>query len=315
MKELFLVTDTVPGGFIEEFESMGFAVEHIPVISNEDLRKTIAKYDGIVVNTSLIMNEEMLSAATRLKYILRPGSGLDNIDLKATEKRNILVLNSPEGNADAVGEHAAGLLLSLLNFIPRAVAEVRGGKWIRKPNTGTEIKGKTIGIIGYGHTGSAFAQKMSGFGARLLAYDKYKQGFGNDYVIESSLEDIFNQADILSFHIPLTAETRHILNDEFINRFSKPFYLINTSRGPVVEIEALIRGLQSGKVLGAALDVLENEKIDRYTPAERHLFETLLNAGNVIVTPHIAGWTAEARSKIFFLVLRKFREFLSSQKA
>jgi D-3-phosphoglycerate dehydrogenase len=285
-------------------------VEHIPVISNEDLIKNIHRYSGIVVNTSLIMNVEMLNAAIHLKYILRPGSGLDNIDVAAAMERGIIVLNSPEGNADAVGEHAAGLLLSLLNFIPRAAAEVRQGLWIRKENTGIEIKGKTIGIIGYGNTGSAFASKMSGFGAQILAYDKYKSDFGNAFVLEAQMQDIFEQADIVSLHIPLTSESHHLVSNAFIAAFKKPFYLLNTSRGKIVDTPELISALLSGKISGAALDVLEHEGIEKNLSAKLEL-ESLLNAGNIIITPHIAGWTEEARKKIFFIVLHKFSEYLS----
>jgi D-3-phosphoglycerate dehydrogenase / 2-oxoglutarate reductase len=310
----FLVTDLVPPGCIMDLQKLGFEVDHIEDLTNEELIKIIGNYTGLVVRTSLIMNKEMLDAAVNLKYILRPGSGMDNIDVAYAKSKGIILLNSPEANSDAVAEHAIGLLLSLVNYISRSAAEVKQGDWIRTANTGMLLKGKTIGIIGYGHTGSALASKLKCFGMKILVYDKYKSGFGAPGIIESTLEDIFLESDILSLHIPLNAETRHLINDLFIERFRKPFFLVNTSRGKVVDTDAVIRALKSGKLRGAGLDVLENEDLRSYSVEEKARLNELLGAGNVIVTPHIAGWTKESRDDIFYVVLEKFKSYLETSR-
>ncbi|RYD70231.1 MAG: hypothetical protein EOP53_25780, partial [Sphingobacteriales bacterium] len=291
MPEKFLVTDTVPDGFLEEFHKLGFETEYVAKMDTESLAPIVHLYQGIVINTSMNMDKTMIDKATKLKYILRPGSGLDNVDVAHAESKNILVLNSPEGNAHAVAEHALGLLLGLLNYIPRAFEQVKNFDWIRQPNTGTELKGKTVGIIGYGHTGSAFAKKLSGFETQILVYDKYKKDIQESFVSKATLQDIFELADIVSLHIPLNTETKYLVNDSFINSFLKPIYLLNTSRGGVADILSITNGLQTGKIKGAGLDVLENEQLKNYSQAEKNIFLNLIQAGNVIVTPHIAGWT------------------------
>ena len=309
----FLVTDNVPDGFIEGIEQLGFGVDHIQKLSNQKFHEIAGQYTGIVVNTSLILDKPLLDKAVLLKYILRPGSGLDNIDVGYAESKGIKIFNSPEANADAVAEHVIGLIFGLLNFIPRAFEQARQFQWVRQPNNGTLMKGKTIGIIGYGHTGTALAKKLSGFDARVLVYDKYKKGFGNGAVTEATMEEIFENADIISLHIPLTNETEYLVNGDFIARFKKPFYLVNTSRGKNVNISSLIHALQSGKLRGVALDVLENEKMDSYTSKEKEQLQELITSGNVMITPHIAGWTSESRSDIFMLVLKKFNFFFQGK--
>jgi len=305
----FLVTDLVPPGCIETLEGLGFAVNHIEDLSNEQLKGMIGDYTGLVVRTSLTMDAEMIDRALQLKYILRPGSGLDNVDVEYAQSKGILIFNSPEANSDAVAEHALGLLLGLMRFIPRANEQVKNGLWIRKPNTGTLLKGKTVAIIGYGNTGTAMAKKLRGFETNLLVYDKYKKGFGDGYVKESDMETIFEQADVLSLHIPLTTESKRLINTDFISRFQKPFYLINTSRGKIVDLKAVIQALHSGRLMGAGLDVLEHEKLSEYEEADQAILNDLYASGNVIITPHIAGWTHESRDNIFYLVLEKFRTY------
>jgi D-3-phosphoglycerate dehydrogenase len=312
MKPLFLITDKVPDGFLESFETLGFEVDYQQQISNEKLADTIHIYNGMVVNTSMRLDAEMLSRGRQLKYILRPGSGLDNIDVSFAASHDIRVFSSPEANRDAVGEHAIGLLISLLRHIPKADKEVKHKEWIRHANTGVEIKGKTVGIIGFGNTGSGFAKKLQGFEAELLVYDKYRKDFGIPYIREVSLEEIQEKADILSLHVPLTTETHHLINDDFIGCFKKNFYLVNTSRGGVVDIKSICKALSSNKLRGAALDVLENEKISSYSTAEMGFFEELVSYDNVVLTPHIAGWSQEARANIFWLVLEKFKSWLQS---
>ena len=313
-KDKFLVTDNVPEKFLEAFEQMNFEVVYYPEISNEALLDIIEQFHGIVINSNIYMTKALINKADRLKYILRPGSGLDNVDVEYAESKDILVLNSPEANKDAVAEHAIGLLINMLNFIPRAWEQVRQFQWVREENKGTEIKGKTIGIIGYGNTGQAFALKMQGFEADMYAYDKYKSGYSTSFVRESTLEEIQRRADIITVHLPLNDETKYFINEAFIAKCKKPFYLLNTSRGKIVKTKDLLKAVQKGKILGAGLDVLENEKLNTYSEEEKELITGLLDTGKVIITPHIAGWTKEAREKIFFKVFDKFKAWVEANE-
>jgi D-3-phosphoglycerate dehydrogenase len=310
----FLVTDLVPSACIEDLQHLGFEVDHIEDMSNDELTKIIGNYTGLVIRTSLILDKSMIDRAVNLKYVLRPGSGMDNIDVPYAEAKGIKLFNSPEANSDAVAEHAIGLLLGLLNHIPRSFDQIKNGSWIRNENTGILLKGKTVGLIGYGHTGSAMAQKLSGFGCRIMVYDKYKRGFGGNGVEEAAMADIFENADVLSLHIPLNTETNHLINEDFISQFKKPFFLINTSRGKITDLKAAIAGLKSGKLLGAGLDVLENENFSSYSANDKKQLNDLWSSGNIIITPHIAGWTKESRNNIFYVVIDKFKAYLKGEK-
>jgi D-3-phosphoglycerate dehydrogenase len=313
-KDKFLVTDYVPEKFLEGFEQMNFEVVYYPELSNEALGDIIEQFHGIVINSNIFMTKEYIDKADRLKYILRPGSGLDNVDVAYAESKDILVINSPEANKDAVGEHTIGLLISMLNYIPRAFEEVKKFQWRREENKGTEIKGKVVGILGYGNTGQAFALKMQGFEAEMHAYDKFKSGYSTSFVRESGLEEIQRKSDIISVHLPLNEETKYFINEAFINKCKKPFYLLNTSRGKIVNTRDVLKAIKKGKILGAALDVLENEKLASYNDEEKKMIEDLIATGKVIITPHIAGWTKEAREKIFFTVLDKFRAHMEREE-
>jgi D-3-phosphoglycerate dehydrogenase / 2-oxoglutarate reductase len=285
----------------QELEANGFICDLEPLRSKEEIEKTIADYTGLIINSRFRIDKEFIDKAINLKFIGRVGSGMESIDVKYACTKGIMCYNSPEGNRDAVGEHALCLLLSMFNHVNRADQQVRQGIWHREENRGFEIKGKTIGIIGYGNMGSAFARRLKGFDTTVIAYDKYKSGFSDEFVHECSMDDIFDQADVLSLHVPLTDETGYMFNDEFIGRFKKQFWLINTARGKVVDTACLVRGLESKKVLGAALDVLEYEDISFENmdasdyPAP---MKYLIGAENVIMTPHIAGWTAESKYKL-----------------
>ena len=307
----FLITDNVPDGFLKKFDEIQYEVDYYPELYNNTLSEIIHHYEGIVMSTFITLDAEMLSKAKNLKYVLRPGSGLDNIDLNYCKSNGILVFNSPEANKDSVGEHAIGILLSLLNNIPRSVEEVKKHIWKREANKGTEIKNKTIGIIGYGNTGKAIAKKLSGFDAHLLAYDKYVHDY-EYYVKKSTLEEIFSQADIITIHVPLTPETYHMVDERFISKFKKTIYIINTARGKIVDTKALLSSIKKGRISGAALDVLENENLSSYTEDENKILDDLIETGKCIITPHIAGWTTEARENIFYFVLQKFQDYLSS---
>jgi D-3-phosphoglycerate dehydrogenase len=256
---------------------------------------------GIVIRSRFTMNEEFLQFAPDLKFIARSGAGMENIDTSYCESRGIQLYNAPEGNRNAVGEHALGMLLSLLNKLHAADREVRSGKWDREGNRGWELDGKTVGIIGYGNNGSAFAKKLRGFDVKLMAYDKYKEGFGDHFVMESTLDAILNHADVISFHIPQNEETLWMVNDEFVQRIKKPIWLLNLSRGKIVQTSSLVKGLKIGKILGAGLDVLEYEKSSFESFFEQELpadFKYLLEAENVILTPHVGGWTHESYFKL-----------------
>jgi D-3-phosphoglycerate dehydrogenase len=307
-----LFIDSVYPLIREELTEMGFTCDHFPGYEKNDFLKVAGNYEGLILRSGISIDRDFINRAIRLMFIGRVGAGMENIDVEYAESKGIRCLNSPEGNRDAVGEHALGMILTLMNNITRADSQVRDGKWIREGNRGMEIKGKTVGIIGYGNMGSAFAQRLRGFETDVISYDKYKFNYADGNTREVVLEEIFLHTDILSLHVPLTLETRGMVDEHFINRFRKNIWLINTARGPVVNTAHLVESLKSGKVMGAALDVLEYEdtsfeSLDGKYPEE---LTFLLNAGNVILTPHIAGWTLESNIKLARVLVEKIRKIL-----
>ena len=304
-----LITDDVHILLIEGLQQMGFEVVFRPDISFEETLAAIEPFTGLIINSKIFCGPELLDKAPKLKWIGRLGSGMEVIDRAACDARGVKYFNSPEGNRNAVAEHALGLLLNLMNNITKSNNEVKAGKWIREPNRGEELSGKTVGIIAFGNTGEAFAKILSGFDVQILAYDKYKSGFGNEAVKESSLEEIFEKADIVSLHLPLTDETKYMVDESFLNSFRKPIYLINTSRGKVLKTTALLSAIRSGKVKAAAMDVLENEKIAQLNAQEQEWFDALCKEERIILTPHIAGWTIESKRKIAEVVLSTLKGF------
>lgn len=265
-------------------------------------------YDGVVIRSRIQLNKEIIDKAVKLKFIARAGAGMENIDVAYAESKGIKCLHAPEGNRDAVAEHAIAMLLSLFNNLHRANAEVRSGKWIREGNRGVELMGKTVGIIGYGNMGSAFAERLKGFGVTVLVYDKYKKGFGTDTIIESTMERLFAEADVISLHTPLTEETAYYINDAFIRSFKKNIYIINTARGKCLNTADLVKNIRSGKVSGACLDVLEYEMTSFETLETADLpeaFQYLIQSDKVVLSPHIAGWTHESNEKIAAVLAEK----------
>lgn len=313
MKVLFI--DSTHEILYKMLKENSIETEHLYGRSLEDYLSIIHKYDGIIIRSGIIINKAFIDKATKLKFIGRLGAGLENIDIEYAEKSGIKCFNSPEGNRDAVGEHALGMLLSLFNNLKRSDSEVRNLKWNREKNRGLEIKGKTIGIIGYGNMGGAFARRLKGFGANVIAYDKYKFNYSDEFAEEKSMEEIFENAEIVSLHIPLTEETNYLVNEAWINSFKKDFYLINTARGKVVQTKALLKAMNKGKIKGACLDVLEYEKTSFENLEEKDLsdiFKELLKREDIIFTPHIAGWTQESKIKLSQFLGEKIINFIKS---
>ena len=282
-------------------EDAGFSCDIFTEKSRMEILEIIENYSGIIIRSRINIDKEIIDKAKCLKFIGRVGSGMETIDVEYARSKGVKCLNSPEGNRDAVGEHAIGMLISLMNNVLVADNQVRKGLWEREKNRGNEIKGKTIGIIGYGNTGSAFAQKLFGFDANVIAYDKYKFNYSNQFVKEVSIEELFELADIISLHIPLTPETKYMFDKSFIKKIKKDIWLINTSRGPIVNTDSLVLGLKSGKIKGAALDVVEYEETSFEMLNSSDLpdaWKYIVNSDRVILSPHIAGWTKESKIKL-----------------
>lgn len=306
MRVLFL--DIVHPILDETLTANGFTCDHDYRCTYDEALDLIPNYEGLVIRSRIPVDAKFLSAARSLKFIARSGAGLENIDLHAAASANIAVFNSPEGNMDAVGEHAIGMLLMLFNKLNFADAEVRNGEWNREKNRGLELAGKTVGIIGFGFMGSAFAKKLSGFDCTILAYDKYKSNYAPEYVKEVSLQYLQQNADIISIHLPLSPETNYYVDRKFIESCKKPFFLINTARGRHVKISDLLADLASAKVLGACLDVLEYEMNSFEKLSSSNLpedFKKLAASEQVVLSPHVAGWTIESYKKLSLYLAEK----------
>lgn len=298
MPKKCLIVDEMHESIQDLLSQIGMESVYAPNATREEILHQIEDFEGLLIRSKTTVDKELIDRARHLEFIGRAGAGLDKIDVDYVESKGIEILNAPEGNRDALAEHAVAMLLNLLNNINRADAEVRNWIWDREGNRGVELSDKTVGIIGYGYMGQAFVQRLRAFDCRVLVFDKYRKGFGTKNVEEVSLEKMFAKADILSLHVPLTEETRGWVNADFFNQFKKDVFLLNTARGEVVPTKDLLQLLDSGKILGAALDVLEKEKFDQLTADQKTMFENLFTRKNVVLSPHVGGWTFASFKRI-----------------
>ncbi len=307
MKVLHL--DTNHELLINQLNDLGFTNHEDYTSSKAQIEAKIQDYDGIVLRSRFSIDKQFLDAAKNLKFIGRVGAGLENIDCDYAKTKGVILIAAPEGNRNAVGEHALGMLLSLFNKLNKSDKEVRQGKWLREDNRGIELDGKTVGLIGYGNMGKAFAKKLRGFDVEVLCYD-IKAGIGNENAKQVTLQEFQEKVDVVSLHTPQTPLTLGMINSEFINGFKKPFWFINTARGKSVVTKDLVEALQSGKILGAGLDVLEYEKAsfeNLFSDNMPEPFQYLIDSENVLLTPHVAGWTIESKEKLAQTIVNKIK--------
>lgn len=309
-----LIIDDVDSGLLDRLNDLSISFDYCPNIPVPEVSKKLASYEGLVVRSKLHIDANILDENPQLKLICRVGSGMDNIVVAETDKRGITCVNAPEANCDSVAEQAIGMLLSMLHNINHGSREVALNIWDREGNRGRELNALTVGIIGFGHTGSAVARKLKSFGCKIIAYDKYLSGFGNDTVQEVSYLEIMRDADVVSFHIPLTEETEGWVNMDFVNSLKQPIYLLNLSRGKIMKGEAVLKGLESKRIIGFAADVLENENLNSLSEDQKEIFDKLKLHKRVILTPHVGGWTVESYKKLSQVIGDKIEEWLVSNK-
>lgn len=306
-----LIVDEMHDSLLPLLAETGAEADYRYDFGRKEAEEVIAGYEGLIIRSKFFIGEDFLDKARNLRFIARAGAGLDLIDVAACDRRGIRVFAANEANRVAVAEHLLGMVLSLFNHINTSGAEIRQHQWLREKNRGEELQGKTVGIVGYGNNGSEAAARFAAFGCRVLVYDKYKTGFGTGQIEEAGLEEIFRHADVFSLHIPLTGETRGWVDAAFLDRFEKAFYFCNVARGEIMHQGDLIAAIRAGKVLGACLDVLENEKLSTMTREQQQDFDLLKDHPRVILTPHVAGWTRESYRKINEVLCRKIAAFIN----
>lgn len=307
-----LIVDDLHEILLEKLRKANIPFNYQPDITREEAEKLIPEYQGLLIRSKFQVDQAFMDLAPKLELIGRAGAGMDNIDDAYAASKGITLLSANEGNCDAVGEHMIGMLLSLMNNLNRGNWEVRNGQWRREENRGYELKGRTVALIGYGHNGKAMAKKLSGFDVNIIAYDKYKTGFSDQYVREVSMEEVVRQADVLSFHIPLTRETKGMVDEEYLFHFRKPIFFLMGARGGIVQVPAVLKALDSGKILGAAFDVLPVEKFP--TLQEQAWFADLINRDNVLLSPHVAGWTYESYYKLSDFLVEKILHYIAEKQ-
>lgn len=303
-----LIVDLMHDSIEQMLREAGFEPDYRPLISREEILEIIPKYFGLIIRSKTNVDKELIDRASLLEFVGRAGAGIDKVDYPYLTNKKIRLVNAPEGNRDAVGEHTIGMLLSILHKLNSGNTEVNSGIWDREGNRGWELKKRTVGIFGYGFMGSSLARKLQGFGCRVIAYDKYKSGFGTQYVEEVDLETFKKETNILSIHIPLTSETGGLFDLEYLEAFANLKIVLNTARGEVMKLSALVTMFEKGDLLGAGLDVLENEKIGKLSKYEQDIFDRLKAIEQVILTPHVAGWTHESYERINKVIVRKLQE-------
>ena len=301
-----LIVDDIHPVFAEKLTANNIAFDYRPTIGKEETLQIIHQYTGLVIRSKFRIDVAFIDAAPGLRFIARGGAGMDNIDEDYAIAKGITLLNAPEGNRNAMGEHMVGMLLGLMNNLYKGNTEVANGQWLREENRGLELAGRTVALIGYGNNGGAMARKLRGFDVKVIAYDKYKTGFSDEYATEATMEEVAEQADVLSLHLPLTAVSRGMVNAAYLARFRKPIFFLNGARGEIVDIPAVLDALDSGRLLGAAFDVLPVEKFPAL--GEQPWYEPLMKHGKVAVSPHVAGWSVESYFKIADVLADKVLE-------
>lgn len=303
MKTHILIVDDLHEILLQKLTASKISFDYRPEFTKDDASQVISQYTGLIIRSKFQVDSSFIELGANLQFIARAGAGMDNIDENYARSKSIVLISANEGNCDAVGEHMIGMLLNLMNNHNRSNAQIARGIWDREGNRGFELKGRTVALIGYGHNGKAMAKKLSGFDVKIIAYDKYKTGFSDTYVQEVSMEEVVRQADVLSFHIPLTRETKGLINGEYLLHFRKPFFLLMGARGGIVEVPAVLKAIDEGKILGAAFDVLPVEKFPML--GEEQWYHGLIARDNVLLSPHIAGWTFESYYKLSDILAEK----------